>query len=132
MKPQNQMKMMNKWRDVAFKIGAVLVLVGAAGYPFYDRISFYIYSIGACLFSFIQFADRYDGANLIVRRLRGQQILGGICLLVTAVLMAMQTFNFGFARRNEWMVALAVSCVLELYTAFRIPAELEREKKKKS
>lgn len=124
--------MASKWRDIVFKIGAVLLLIGAAGYPIYDRICFYIYVIGACFFSFMQFADHYDGRNLIVRRLRGQQIIGGICLLVTAVLMAMQTYNFGFARRNEWMVALAVSCVLELYTAFRIPAELEREKKKKS
>lgn len=124
--------MTNKMSNVIFKAGAVLLLIGAAGYPIYDRICFYIYIIGACCFSVIQFADRYDGGNLIVRRLRGQQILGAICLLVTGVLMAMQTFRFGFARRNEWMVALAIACVLELYTAFRIPAELEREKKKKS
>jgi hypothetical protein len=30
--------------------------------------------------------------------------------------------------RNEWIVCLAVAAVLELYTAFRIPQELEKEK----
>jgi hypothetical protein len=46
--------------------------------------------------------------------------------------MAMQTFRFGFALRNEWVVALTVGCVLELYTAFRIPAELKKESKLKN
>ena len=45
--------------------------------------------------------------------------------------MIMQVGRFGFARRNEWVICLAVGCVLELYTAFRIPAELAKEEKKK-
>ena len=43
--------------------------------------------------------------------------------------MIMQVCQVGFARRNEWVVALAIACVLELYTAFRIPAELKKERK---
>ncbi len=46
--------------------------------------------------------------------------------------MAMRIFDFGFARGQEWVVCLAVACVLELYTAFRIPAELEKEKSRKT
>ena len=41
----------------------------------------------------------------------------------------MQVLNYGILRRNEWVVALAIGCVLELYTAWRIPAELEKSKK---
>ena len=41
--------------------------------------------------------------------------------------MIMQVGRFGFAIRNEWVVCLTIACVLELYTAFRIPAELKKE-----
>ena len=71
--------------------------------------------------------QRYEGRNFIIRRLRRQQLLGALALLVTACLMITQTFHVGFAQRNEWVVSLAVACVLELYTAFRIPSELEKE-----
>lgn len=30
-------------------------------------------------------------------------------------------------KRNEWIVCLSIAAVLELYTAFRIPQELEKE-----
>ena len=53
--------------------------------------------------------------------------IGALLLVCTAFFMAMRIFDFGFARRQEWVVCLAVACVLELYTAFRIPAELEKE-----
>ena len=76
----------------------------------------------------MQMMQRYEGRSFTLRRLRRQQLLGAIAILVAACLMAMQTFHFGFALRNEWVVALTVGCVLELYTAFRIPAELKKEK----
>jgi len=41
----------------------------------------------------------------------------------------MQVYQYGFARRNEWVVALTVGCVLELYTAWRIPSALQKAKK---
>lgn len=118
---------LNNW---ILMTGAVLLLLGAVMFPLKPEPGFYVYTVGACAFSFMQFADQYEGHNLIVRRLRVQQVIGGLCLLVTAALMAMQTFQFGFARRNEWLVALTIACVLELYTAFRIPSELDKEKNK--
>jgi hypothetical protein len=30
-------------------------------------------------------------------------------------------------RHNEWIVALTIATVFELYTAYRIPAELKKE-----
>ena len=86
-----------------------------------------MYTAGACCFSVIQFMAGYEGKNWIVRRLRRQQLLGALFLLVTAVAMSMNTFHYGFAQRNEWMFTLCVGCVFQLYTAFRIPAELEKE-----
>ena len=64
---------------------------------------------------------RYEGKNLIVRRLRRQQILGAVLLVFAGVLMFVP-------KHNEWVLCLTVAAILELYTAFRIPSELEKEK----
>ena len=65
--------------------------------------------------------SRYEGKNLIVRRLRRQQILGAVLLVFAGVLMFV-------TKHNEWVLCLTVAAILELYTAFRIPSELEKEK----
>ena len=76
--------------------------------------------MGAVLFAYVQVMSRYEGANLIVRRLRRQQILGAVLLVFAGVLMFV-------THRNEWVVCLTIAAVLQLYTAFRIPSELEKE-----
>jgi drug/metabolite transporter (DMT)-like permease len=58
---------------------------------------------------------------LIVRRLRRQQILGAVLLVFAGVLMFV-------TKHNEWVLCLTIAAILELYTAFRIPSELEKEK----
>lgn len=121
------MKRLNKMQNAVFMAGAVLLLAGAAAYPTGWLYAFHLYAVGACAFAAMQLLAGYDGDNLVIRRLRRQQILGALLLVVTACFMAMRTFNFGFARGHEWLVCLAVACVLELYTAFRIPSELEKE-----
>ena len=121
------MKRLNKFQNAVFMAGAVLLLAGAAAYPTGWLYAFYLYAVGACAFAAMQLLAGYDGDSLVVKRLRRQQILGALLLVCTAYFMAMRTFDFGFARGHEWMVCLAVACVLELYTAFRIPSELEKE-----
>jgi uncharacterized membrane protein YiaA len=78
--------------------------------------------VGAVMFSYVQVVhDRYEGSSFVLKRLRRQQILGAVVLMLTGVLMVT-------LRHNEWIVSLTVAAVLELYTAFRIPQELEKEK----
>ena len=101
--------------------GAVMALVGAALQITRWEFSPYIYIIGAVLFAYTQVMDRYDGKNLIVRRLRRQQILGAVLLVFAGVLMLV-THN------NEWILCLTIAAIMELYTAFRIPNELQKEK----
>ena len=74
------------------------------------------------MFAYVQVVQgRYDGKNLIIRRLRRQQILGAVLLVFAGVLMFV-------TRHNEWVLCLTVAAILQLYTAFRIPSELEKEK----
>ena len=86
------------------------------------ELSPYIYTVGAVLFAYVQvMMGRYEGKNLIIRRLRRQQIIGAALLVFAGVLM----FT---SKRNEWIVCLTIAAVLQLYTAYRIPSEMEKEK----
>ena len=112
------MKKGHEWIQGA---GAVLALAGAILQITRWEFSPYIYIIGAVLFAYTQVMDGYDGKNLIIRRLRRQQILGAVLLVFEGVLMLV-THN------NEWILCLTIAAVLELYTAFRIPNELQKDK----
>ncbi len=112
---------MKKGYDLIQKISAVMVLIGAALQITRWEFSPYIYFLGAFLFAYTQVMDRYEGKNLIIRRLRRQQILGAALLVFAGVLMLV-THN------NEWILCITIAAIIELYTAFRIPNELEKEK----
>ncbi len=126
------MRKLNKVQNLVFRAGAVLTLVGAAAFLTGRPFALYLYAVGACAFASMQLRAGYEGDNFVIRRLRVQQVVGALLLVCTAFFMAMRVFGFGFARRQEWVVCLAVACVLELYTAFRIPAELEKEETRKN
>ena len=112
---------MNKAYQLIQVVGAVLLLVGAMLHITRWELSPYLYTIGAVLFAYVQVMSRYEGKNLIIRRLRRQQILASVLFVFTGVLMFV-------TKHNEWIVCLTIAAVLELYTAFRIPSELEKEK----
>ena len=112
---------MSKGYTVVQVMGAVQLLVGAMLQITRWELSPYIYTIGAVMFAYVQIMSRYEGKNLIVRRLRRQQVLGAVLLVFAGVLMFV-------TRHNEWVLCLSAAAVLQLYTAFRIPSELEKEK----
>ena len=112
---------MSKIYQIVQGVGAVLLLVGAMLQITRWELSPILYTIGAVMFAYVQVMSRYEGKNLIVRRLRRQQILGAVLLVFVGVLMFV-------TKHNEWVLCLTVAAILELYTAFRIPSELEKEK----
>ena len=112
---------MKKGYTIIQMVGAVLLFVGAMLQITRWELSPILYTVGAVMFAYVQVMSRYDGKNLIVRRLRRQQILGAVLLVFAGVLMFV-------TRHNEWVLCLSVAAVLQLYTAFRIPSELEKEK----
>lgn len=114
---------MKKWDKWISAVGGVLLLVGVALQITGWIVAPYIYLVGAVLFAYEQVKYGYDGKNFIIRRLRRQQILGAMLLVVAGVMMLCM-------KRNEWIVCLSAAAVIELYTSFRIPQEEEREKKK--
>lgn len=112
---------MSKYNSILSGIGAVLLFVGLAIKITNWVFAPYIYLVGAILFAYVQVMDSYDGNNIIIKRLRRQQILGASLLVLTGVIMLL-------CRHNEWIASLTIASILELYTAFRIPQEMEKEK----
>ncbi|MBP5347123.1 MAG: hypothetical protein J6Y51_00065 [Bacteroidaceae bacterium] len=118
-------------------VGGVLLLFGAAVYITGWEYAPYLYVAGSLMFACGQFADRYQGNDPIVKRLRFQQLLGAVFLLLTALLMfadpihtrllsdttmggSIRSFLLALTRRNNWIVTLSIGAVFELYSSFRM------------
>ena len=121
------MKELNRWQNMLFRAGAILMLAGAAAHLFVPIVSLWLFAVGAGAYAAMRLRTEYMGRSVILVRLRRQQLLASACFVLAAVLMSMQDMNYGFAMRNEWVVSLAVGCVLELYTSWRIPQELAKD-----
>lgn len=100
--------------------GAAALLFGAVARLFLVDYYAYIYTSGAVLFALMQFLLRPKGGNVTLKRLVVQQQLAAIMFVAAGVLMFTHT-------RNEWMVILTCGALVELYTAYRIPVEMEKE-----
>ena len=126
--------------------GGILLLAGAAVHITGWEYASMLFAVGTVLFVTGQFSDRYEGDDIVIKRLRGQQLLGCVFLVLTAVLMfsgpfhesilmnrdmnpKVRTFLLELTRRNNWIVTLTVAALFELYPAFRIESrykELDR------
>ena len=114
---------MKKIYNYIYFIGGILLVLGAALYITKWVWAPYMYIVGSFMFGAMQMLDRYTGSNFILRRLRRQQHLGAVVLMLAGILMLV-------CKQNEWILCLLVGCLLQLYTAFRIPQEYEKEKEK--
>lgn len=128
------MKQLNTFQNLVFQLGGILLVVGAVMpmVPAVRDFSSIVFTVGALCFGSMQLLQRYDGRNIVIRRLRRQQILGAFFLMFSAAFLIMKQYHVGPIpiRGDEWKVTLIVAAILELYTAFRIPSELEKEKRK--
>lgn len=111
---------MKKIQQAIYITGGILLVLGASLYITQWPWAPYLYIIGSFMFGAMQMTERYTGNNFILRRLRRQQLLGAIALMLTGILMIT-------CRHNEWILCMLVGCLMELYTAFRIPQEMEKE-----
>lgn len=120
------MKELTPLENLCFRCGAILMLIGAAVFIVRPAISLFVYGIGTLMFTLMQVRAEYLGRDITLLRLRRQQLLACCCFVLALVMMSMQLYEWGPCRRREWVIALTVGCVLELYTSFRIPQELKK------
>ena len=102
------------------KISWMALLLGAAGKMAFGERASYLYIVAALLLAVTQFLLRERDTNFVIRRLVLQQQIGALALVAAGVLMFTHT-------RNEWIVAMFVGAIIELYTAYRIPQELKKK-----
>ena len=123
------MKELTKFQAILYNLGGVLMLIGALMpmEPSLITYAAYVYTCGALAFGCMQFQQRYEGKNVALIRLRRQQIIASLLLIVAGFLFIMKVNNIAPFRGDEWQVALCIAAFIELYTAFRIPAEIKKE-----
>lgn len=115
-----------------------MMVVGSAACVFATPWSPYVFAMGALAFVLMQLKQGYDGDNFVIRRLRNIVVVSDFCFLLTAVLMfANQNNLFGLPFmfyvkyiHNNWVIALLVAAILQLYSTHRISHELDKEAKK--
>lgn len=119
-------------------VGGIMLLAGAAVKITGWEYASWIFSAGALFFASAQFSDRYCGDDRIMKRLRFQQVLGAVFIVITAVLMYTDQYHLkltanptgmneklrslllSVTKRNSWIVTLTMAAVFELYSAFRM------------
>ncbi len=122
------MKKLSTLQNLIYLLGGMLLLVGAAMplIPGATTTAPYVFALGAVMFASMQMTAAYEGNDFTVRRLRGQQILGAVLLLVAAAMLVMKTLGYGLFQGDEWKIVLTIAAIFETYTAFRLPAALKK------
>lgn len=110
-------------RTALYSLGGILLVIGAVLPLFAPGAAPFVFAAGAIPFSLTQLSENYEGSTLTLRRLRRQQMLGAVILLVTAALMFTQLYGIPPFRGSEWKITLMIATVLELYTILRIDHE---------
>ncbi len=114
------------------------MVVGSAANVLAQGWAPYVFAVGALAFVLMQLKQGYDGSSITIRRLRRIMVASDMCFLLAALLMFANDNNFIGLRwdlyvtyvHNNWVVALLVAAVLQLYSTHRIGREMEKEAKK--
>ena len=149
------MKQLSKGQTYTFLFGAFMMVIGAgvnmvADFALSDEIvADYFQKVGACMFMLgsvcfaaMQIMQKYTGKSITIERLRSIQIIGDICFVLAGLLLMENAFRIvepmftssmdsliTYYRyiNNNWVVALLVAAILEVYTTHRIAFELKKE-----
>ena len=129
------MRQLDKIENAILLFGAVMMVVGSGANIFAQSWAPYVFTMGTIGFVLMQFKQKYEGTNVILKRLRRLVILSDVCLLLTAVMMfanmdnlfRLDTLTYIKYVHNNWVVVLLVAAMLQLYTSHRISKEILKD-----
>ena len=138
------MKQLSKTQSIILLIGGVLMVVGAGLYVFGEHtVAPCAFLPGTLLFAAMQIAQRYEGTDITLRRLRRIMLTGTAFFIVSAVLMLENSYHIVYPLflksgidgynaylkyiHNNWVVTLLVAAILQLYSTHRISSELQKK-----
>ena len=135
-----EMKQLSKTQTLIFVVGALLMVIGAGASLLAWSPAPYVFAVGAIAFTSMQFLQRYEGSNFVIRRLRGIMLMSDCLFLLSALLMFASMGNvFGLSQvnyityiYNKWVLTLLIAALLQLYSTHRIDNELTKEKESSS
>lgn len=133
------MKQLNSFQNAIFISGAVLMVVGAAIWMIARSVAPWLFAVGALAFVAMQVQQRYEGDNFTIQRLRRIMLMSDVLLILSAALMFADDGNpLGLDHltwlnyvHNNWLILLLIAAVIQLYTVYRMDAELQKEAKKR-
>ena len=126
------MKNLNKLQLAIYAIGGLLMLAGAVLMAFMPIVAPYIYSAGSLMFAAMQFCASYEGDNVVIRRLRRQQLFGAVLFMLAGASMFANKYIVEFTSvQNVWILFLTIGTLLQTYSIFRLSHELKKEEQSK-
>jgi hypothetical protein len=143
------MRQLSKPQSVIFALGALLMVIGVGMVvfgvtlaPAVRQAGAVCYLVGALCFAGMQLSQVYTGANFTIRRLRRIMIFADLCFILAGLLLVENVFQIIFPLfattidgynayihyiYNNWVVALLIAAILEMYSMHRISYEIRRE-----
>ena len=98
-----------KFKKYLFYISAILLVLSAALYITEWNFIPYIYAVASAGVAVVYLTSPYRGDDIRLKRLNIQEAIAAILLPVSSYLM--------FKSKNEWVVFLAISAILQFYVA---------------
>ncbi len=135
---------MSRIQNFIFLAGAIMMVIGVGCkiFGFFPSIMTIVFALGSICFALMQMSQVYDGNSITIRRLRRIMVFGDICFILAGLLMLEDTYkllfpymatsidgynNYVHYIHNNWVVALLIGAVLELYTTHRMAYEFRKE-----
>ena len=112
-----------------------MMVIGSGANIFAQSWAPYVFGMGTIGFVLMQLKQKYEGSNVALKRLRRMVIIGDVCLLLAALLMfanmdnlfRLDALTYIKYVHNNWVVALLVAAMLQLYTSHRISKEILKD-----
>ena len=112
-----------------------MMVIGSGANIFAQSWAPYVFGMGTIGFVLMQLKQKYEGSNVALKRLRRMVIISDVCLLLAALLMfanmdnlfRLDVLTYIKYVHNNWVVALLVAAMLQLYTSHRISREILKD-----
>ncbi|MCL1943457.1 MAG: DUF2157 domain-containing protein [Candidatus Azobacteroides sp.] len=104
-------------KRILFIVGGIFTLIGAVLYIAAVNWEYvpYLYAGGCAGIAVVYLTNVYRGKNTRIRRLHGFLAAAGILLVASSYFM--------FHHKQEWIICVAVSAVLQIYASFTMPGK---------
>lgn len=138
------MNELSRLQSIILAIGGALMVTGTGCVVFglMPKVAAIVFAIGAVAFVAMQAQNVYTGSNFVIKRLRRTMLIADACFIIAALLLLENVFRIIFPYvatsvdgynnylryvNNNWVVALLIAALLEMYTTHRIAYELKKE-----